>query len=313
MKQVVVTGSLAFDQVMNMPGRFADHILADKLHILNVSFLVDTLTTQRGGTGGNIAYNLALLGVPTRLVAAAGKDGAGYKTALSKAGVDVSGVRLYKGERTATGFAIADRDDNQIWAFYQGAMKRARALPLGRVGKDALVMIAPNDPKAVVGYVRECVKRELTYVYDPAFQIPHYTKGELKVGLGKATVVMGNDYEIALMRQRAQMTEREFFSKDRIVVTTLGAKGSWIRQGRKKRKIPPAKPKNSSDPTGAGDAYRAGFVAGFARGLSLDVCGRMGSVAAVYTVEKYGTQTHRFGLKGFKMRYKRNFGKGLGL
>ena len=305
MRSIVVTGSLAFDQIMNMPGRFADHILPDKLHILNVSFLVDTLRRERGGTAGNIAYTLALLGNKPRVVAASGEDGKEYIDALEELGIDVSGVRVLGGETTALGTVMTDSDDNQIWAFYGGAMMRSGELELS-VTKSDLVMIAPNDPKAVMKYVRECIDKRVGFVFDPAFQIPHYSKTDLKLAIENAEIVIGNDYEIELIRNVLGI-KYYVLRDEQVLVTTLGKKGSMIRQGKMEYKIKAVKVENPVDPTGAGDAYRAGFLAGYVQGKDLQICGQMGSVAAAYTVEKYGTQTHQFTLKEFEMRYKDEF------
>lgn len=311
---VIVTGSLAFDHIMSMPGRFRDHILPDKLHILNVSFLMDTMRREYGGTGGNQAYTLALLGCRPRLVAAAGKDFAEYRKHLDGIGVDVSGVRVFPKAYTATGFVTTDQDDNQIWGFYGGAMRLATRVSIRRyLNQKSLVVIAPNDPQAMTNYARQCREKGISFLFDPAFYIPRLSARELRVGVANARVVIGNDYEVGLLMKRARLTEREILRDDVVLVTTLGEKGSVIQQGRKRYRIPAARPQNTSDPTGAGDAYRAGFLAGFLRGFTLDVCGRMGSLAAVYTVEKYGTQTHRFSLRQFEKRYRENFGESLAL
>jgi len=313
MKQVVVTGSVAFDHIMSMPGRFKDHIMPDKLHILNISFYVETLRRGFGGTGGNQAYNLTLLGYKPLLVAAAGRDFGEYKQFLQKAGVGIEGVREYK-ELTATGFAVADQDDNQIWSFYAGAMKRATKLSLKPyLDKANLVMVAPNEPEAMTRYVGECSQAGVDFLYDPAFWIPNLGKQALVKGVKGARIVIGNDYEIELLLRRTGLKKKQVLTGERILITTLGAKGSIIETGKETFEIPAAKPKNTSDPTGAGDAYRAGFIAGYLKNLPLSVCGRMGSVTAVYTVEKYGTQTHRFTLAQFKKRYQENFGESLTL
>ncbi|MBI2010015.1 MAG: carbohydrate kinase family protein [Candidatus Chisholmbacteria bacterium] len=311
LKQVVVTGSLAFDQIANFPGRFADHIDAKKLHILNISFLVETLRVERGGTGGNMAYTLALLGTRPRLVAAIGGDGEAYEKDLARVGVNVSGVRAFAKERTAMGFVVTDKDDNQIWAFYGGAMRRTSEVKLIGLTPESLVIIGPSDPKAVVEYVRTCRLHKWPYLYDPAFQLPQYSRAQLRSGVLGAQIVVGNDYEIAQLKRLGSITKTELISRERVVVTTLGDKGSRIERGRKTWHIPAVKVRQAIDPTGAGDAYRAGLVAGFLRNLPLDVCGRMGSLAAAYTVEKYGTQTHRFTLEEFKRRYRENFGERL--
>lgn len=306
--KIVITGSLAFDHIMSMPGRFKDHILPEKIHILNISFIMTTLRKEYGGTAGNQAYNLTLLGIKPKMAAAAGSDFSDYKKHLIKSRVDISGVKIFKDVLTATGFVTTDKDDNQIWGFYEGAMKHSVKLNVKKwLSKKTFLVIAPNEPRAMMKYVREAVSIGAEFLFDPAFIIPHFTKKDLRLALGKAKIIIGNDYEIALIRKRAQVSDDFLTNKGKTLITTLGAKGSIIQRGKERIKIPAARAKNTSDPTGAGDAYRAGFLAGYLRGLSLSICGRMGSLAAVYTVEKYGTQTHRFTIREFERRYENNF------
>lgn len=308
--KIVVTGSLAYDHIMSMPGRFSDHILPDKLHILNVSFIMKTFRQEFGGTGGNIAYTLSLLQIPTFLVATAGKDFVLYQEHLSKTKyIDLSAVKIIRNENTARGFVITDRDDNQIWGFYDGAMRYSSEMNLTQyLNKDTLLVIAPNDPKAVMGYVNQAISSDTSYIFDPAFNIPHFGIRDLMKAISNSTILIGNDYEITLIKRKLKLSSTQLLDKCHIVVTTLGSKGSLIHTKEQKTVVPSAKPKNESDPTGAGDAYRAGFLAGYIRNLPLGVCGRMGALAAVYTVEKYGTQTHNFTLKAFQERYRKNFG-----
>jgi len=307
MRQVVVTGSLAFDQVARFSGKFKEQIMPDKLHILNLSFLVDDLEVERGGTGGNIAYSLGMLGMEPYLVGALGKDGEEYLREIKKKNVDVAGVKIFGKLRTAMGFAITDKDDNQIWAFYAGAMRQSGKLKLGK-GKDKFVVISPNDAKAMMAYVKECTKKGWGYMFDPAFRINDFSKEELEKGIGGAEIVIGNDYEVALMRQILNPKSEILKRKGKILVTTLGAKGALIEKGGTRWKVRAAKPKNASDPTGAGDAFRAGFVTGYLKGFGLKECGQMGAAVAVYTVEKRGAQTHKFSKRGFVKRYKENYG-----
>ncbi len=307
-KRVVVTGSLAYDHIMSMPGSFGEHILPDKIHILNVSFIMETFRKEFGGTGGNIAYTLALLQTPAVLLGAAGRDFEAYRRHLSNQSHLVNMVKIFKDETTATGFVVTDRDDNQIWGFYQGAMKYSAKAGLIKVLKPGdLLVIAPNDPKAMLEYARSAGKLKIPYMFDPAFNIPHLAAAELRFAIGKCAILVGNDYEIELISQRLKIRKDKLVKNTQILITTLGAGGSEIKSGGKTYKIPAAKPKNISDPTGAGDVYRAGFLAGYVRGLPIPDCGRMGAVAAVYTVEKYGTQTHKFSPAGFEKRYRENF------
>ena len=335
--QVIVTGSLGYDYIMDFPGRFADRIMPDKIHKLSLSFLVDKLTKQFGGTGANIAYTLKLLGVESLLLACAGEDFAEYKKHLERHGIVTTGITEHQRVTTSSYFVITDQDDNQIGSFYVGAMKYARDLSIAAVADSGnlsdsrnrtppphFVVIAPTDPAAMKKYVKECRSHKLSYFYDPAFQIATFTPVELKEGITGAALLIGNDYEISLIEDRLGVSHEELLAMTPVVITTLGAKGSIIETRKEAIHIKSAKPKNTSDPTGAGDAFRAGFLAGYLkaassrsaleRGLSgltaheLLVCGQMASVAAVYTVEKYGTQTHTFTKPEFIKRYKENYG-----
>lgn len=339
--KVIITGSLAFDLIMDFPGKFGDHILPEKIHQLNLSFLVQTLNKQRGGTAGNIAYNLALLGLKPSILATAGHDFAEYKKELEKVGVDTAMIRSVETEPTASAFIFTDQADNQIIGFYPGAMKEAIKLSIPRAPYSYFVVISPNDPSAMIKYVKECQEMGVAYLFDPGMQLPRLSDEDLSLGIEGAKIVIGNDYEISLIQKRLDtsgvagkpalggraMTLPRWREQRQIWITTLGERGSKISLHslnspnalhlpeivirRKTLFISPAKPKKVLDPTGAGDAFRAGFLAGFLGGLPLETCGKMGNVAAVYTVEKYGTQTHRFTLDEFKKRYRENFGESL--
>lgn len=303
---VVVTGSVGYDYIMDFPGRFADRIMPDKIHTLSLSFLVDKLTKQFGGTGGNVAYTLKLLGVEPLLLACAGDDFDDYKKHLETHSISTQGIAIHTGSTTSSYFVITDQDDNQIGSFYVGAMNHAKELSIPKNARFAVV--APTNPKAMAKYVKECRTFKIPYLYDPAFQIATFSKEELREGIEGARLLIGNDYEIALIEDRVGISHRELLAMTPVVITTLGAKGSVIETTKKAIHIKPAKPKNTSDPTGAGDAYRAGFLAGYLRNFDLPTCGRMGSVAAVYTVETYGTQTHEITKKEFCKRYEENYG-----
>ncbi len=323
---VLVTGTLSFDYIMDFSGKFADRIMPDKIHKISLSFLVDKLSKQFGGTAGNIAYTLKLLGTEPTILAPAGNDFTPYKTFLIKHKISTKYIKEHADVPTSSYFVVTDKDDNQIGSFYIGAMKYAKELsPLSfpRKRESSFVVLAPTDPEAMKKYVKECRKLKLRYLYDPAFQIATFTPDELREGIEGAEILIGNDYEIALIEERVGISHEELCVMVPIVITTLGNKGSTIETRRESIHIKPAKPKNVSDPTGAGDAYRAGFLAGYlrfslARSLlarltavtadELQMCGQMGSVAAVYTVETYGTQTHSFTSKEFIKRYRENYG-----
>lgn len=307
---IIVAGSIAFDHIMSMPGRFSDHIMPDQLHILNVSFIMKTFRQEFGGTGGNISYTLGLLRIPNTLVSVAGGDFSDYKKHLLKDKRINVNVKIYKNEQTARGFVITDRDDNQIWGFYDGAMRLSIKVSLNKyLKKDSLVMIAPNNPVAMEKYVDEAIEHGSEFMFDPAFNIPHFRLRSLKKAVFHSTITIGNDYEITLIKKRLGLSTNQITNKCKILITTRGSSGSVIQTKKGSFKIPPAKPKNSSDPTGAGDAYRSGFLAGYIKGMPLDVCGKMGAISSVYTVEKYGTQTHKFSINDFKKRYEQNFGE----
>jgi adenosine kinase len=309
---VVCTGSIAYDYILNFKGRFKDHILPDKAHIINLSFLVDDLHKRRGGVAGNYAYNLSLLGYPAAVLATAGSDAAEYKTWLQARGVDCSGLRLIDGEITATGFTTTDLDDNQITGYYGGAMRRAGALGLDDAPAGArAVVIGPNDPAAMMRLCRECRKRGMPFVFDPAHQLPHMSGEDLTAAVEGAWMLIGNDYEIELVKQRMDCGEDALLGHTQMVVTTLGRQGSRIAGRDGAVDIPPARERSVADPTGAGDAYRAGLVAGLLRGLDIEVAGRIASLAATYAIEQVGTAEHVYTPAEFGARYGESFGSPL--
>lgn len=310
-QRVVVVGSVGFDVIMSLPGKFADWIMPDKIHQLNVSFTVNTMRRDYGGTGGNCAYTLGLLGMKPRLVGILGKDGEAYRRHLKRAGVDLSNLTINREMFSAVGHVMTDRVDNQVWSYYPGPLNSLRGIRLqGIVKTGDFVALLPSNPEAFVKHLREVIKLGNDFLFDPAFFIPNLSAGELLMGIKNARIVIGNDYEISLLENKTHTTMASWLdgqivkSKPTIVIKTLGERGSEIRQGKQVWRIPAAKPAAVVDPTGAGDAYRAGFLKGFVEGKPLAVCGRMGSVAAAYTVEQMGTQTHYFTGREFRKRLK---------
>jgi adenosine kinase len=309
--RVFVTGSIAYDYIMVFPGRFQDHILPDKMHVLSVSFLVDSLTRRRGGTGANIAYNLGLLGERPVLVGAVGDDFADYRSFLESIGVDCRAVKVVSGEHTASCFINTDLQDNQITAFYPGAMSHARTISLkeAKVGRDDLVLIAPNDPGAMTRAVSECTELGVPYLYDPSMQLPRLSREDLEQGCRGARILAGNDYEFGMLAEKLGTTEAELQRTVPITVMTRGEAGSVITVGEERYEIPAAKCTKVVDPTGAGDAFRSGFVLGYKRKLPWPVVGRLASLTGVYAVEQHGPQQHAYTLQEFAARYRENFGK----
>ncbi len=297
--------------------------MPEKLHQISLSFLVDKLTKQFGGTAGNIAYSMKLLGLEPYIMAPAGNDFSPYKAFLKSHKLKDTYISIHKDTTTSSYFVMTDKDDNQIGSFYSGATQYANKLsilsfprlPAGKAGKreSKFVVLAPTEPTAMVKYVEECKQLNMPYLYDPAFQIGNFSKEELIEGISHAKILIGNDYEIALIEEKLDISHEELILMVPILITTLGSKGSIIEQRNDAMHIKPAKPKNMSDPTGAGDAFRSGFLAGYLRGFDLQTCGQMGSVAAVYTVEKYGTQTHEYTMTEFTKRYNENYGTNINL
>lgn len=305
---ILVTGSLAFDYIMDFPGKFSEHIMPEKIHILNLSFLVKSLKKEKGGTAGNIAYNLGLLKTPVGIMASAGEDFAGYSDFLASNNVDISAIKIVKNEHTASAFITTDLSDNQITGFYPGAMSYAKNLSLKKLKtKPSLVVIAPNDPEAMLSLCLECKKLKIPYMIDPGMQLPRLSSKDLTQMVSGAKFLIANDYEMQLLMEKISVSLSKIHDFAEIVITTLGEKGSFIQTRNEKIEIKSVSPKKVADPTGAGDAYRSGFLAGFVKNLDLKVCGQMGAINACYAIEKYGTTSHTFKVSEFSKRYQENF------
>jgi adenosine kinase len=307
--EIVLTGSIAFDYLMKFPGYFQDYILPDRIECLSLSFLVESMVRQPGGICSNIAYNLALLGERPRLFATAGEDFAEYKELLESKGVDTSGIKLIKGEFTASFFANTDLANAQIASFYPGAMAYAADLSLVELGgkEPELVLISPNDPQAMVRYVRECKQSGIPYIYDPSQQIPRLSDEELREGLDGSLALFVNKYEFGMVQRRTGYSEQEVLECPQFSVITLGEEGSVIYWGEKVAQIPIVPPDRISDPTGVGDAFRGGFLAGYARRWEFEICGQMGAVAASFCLEHEGPQGHHFSPGEFVARFRKHF------
>jgi adenosine kinase len=306
-----VTGSIAYDYIMVFPGRFRDHILPDKMHVLSVSFLVDSLKRRRGGTGANIAFNLALLGERPVVAGTVGEDFTEYREWLERHGVDTRGIKVIADEHTASCFINTDMQDNQLTAFYPGAMSRASTISLRELGctPSDLVIIAPNDPRAMVRHAIECSENGIPYLYDPSMQLPRLEPEELREGCRGARILAGNDYEFGMMAEKLGVREDALRELVPVTVMTQGEAGSLITVEGERYEIPPAQPKAVVDPTGAGDAYRAGFVKGMTLGFPWPVVGRMAALTAVYAIEHPGTQEHRYTVAEYVERYADTFGE----
>jgi adenosine kinase len=305
---IVVTGSVAFDHIMDFPGSFKDHILPEKVHVLSVSFLVESLKKQHGGAAANIAYNLALLGERPVVLAAVGEDFGDYRDFMQAAGIDTSALHVVDGELTASAFITTDRDDNQITGFYPGAMRAAGQLSLDGLRDVDLAVVSPDAPDAMARYPGECRERAIPYVYLPGQQIVSLSPGQLLDGIRGAACVIGNDYEMELLASKTESSPDDLLAMTGVVVTTLGELGSRITTRDREVEIPAAPARRVVDPTGAGDAYAAGVSLGLLRGDPPERFGRIGALCAAYAVEQYGTQRHRFDPEQFAARYQEVFG-----
>jgi adenosine kinase len=312
MSKILVSGSIAYDRIMDYAGLFAEHIMPEKLHAINLSFQVDTLSVQFGGCAGNIAYNLALLGEEPQILATAGSDFGGYRAHLLSSGVDPSSIRILENDFTSSAYILTDKADNQIAAFHGGAGNSGYDTVVETEGR-ALAIVAPGSVPDMRDLPAHYRKHNLGYLYDPAQQIPALTPEMLKDGITGALGLFGSDYEYALIQQKTGWSEVEILQHTPMVIVTYGAKGSDVitAQGKKHADVCPAQA--LVDPTGAGDAYRAGFVKGLILGLPPEICARVGSVAAAYVVEVYGTQTHRYTKEEFAHRYQKTYGETLAL
>ncbi|MCR4434852.1 MAG: carbohydrate kinase family protein [Clostridiales bacterium] len=311
MHKVLVGGSIAYDHIMDFPGLFKDHILPDKIESLNVSFLVNSLKKIRGGTAPNIAYNLALIGEKPMIVGTAGKDFCEYKEWLEARGVDTRYIRILEHDFTASCFINTDLSNNQITSFYPGAMARdpeisLKALDLSEI---SMVVIAPTEPKAMVRWVDECQKLDIPYLYDPGMQIPRLAPGDLLKGVQGARIVVSNEYEFEMLYEKTGLKMEDILNGADLCVKTLGSQGCLLRTRRESVHVPAAKPARVVDPTGAGDAFRAGLLKGYFEGASLETMGRYANIAAVYAVEHKGAVEHSYTCDQFMKRYRENFEK----
>ncbi len=311
--RIVVTGSLAYDYIMNFPGDFKDHVLPDKAHMLTVSFLVDSMRRMRGGVAGNVAYSLALLGERPLVVASAGQDFGEYREWMERQGVDASGIVEIEDDFTASCFINTDMANNQLVAFYPGAMTQAKSLSLVDLGlsADDLVVISPTDPEAMSRYADECRSLGTPFLFDPGKQTPRLSGEQILTGLEGASVLISNDYEFAMMAQKTGKSEEELISSAPLTVVTRGKEGSTIYSNENSEgriEIPVAPITGVVDPTGAGDAYISGLVFGLARDFPLEVVGRVAALAAAYVIERQGCQEHHYTPAEFAQRYAGAFG-----
>ncbi len=309
-KKILLAGSLSYDYIMDFPDSFKNHILPEYIHILNVCFMVDKMKENFGGTTGNIAYNLKLLGTEPLIMCPLGKDGQKYRDYLEKLGIETKYIPTIEDKLTASAHVTTDKDDNQITAFYNGALFDAVNLSINDIQDEFdLAFLSPNYKEAMVKHAKECFDKKLKFVFDPGQQITAFNQQELLMVIGMADYLIANDYEMKLIQDKTGLSEQDLVKEVEVLIKTLGEKGSVIYTKDELIEIEPCRVSSVEDPTGAGDAYRGGFFTAFCLGYDLQLCGQFGSVAASYAIEKYGTQNHSYTKSEFKQRFFNTYNK----
>jgi adenosine kinase len=309
--EILISGSVAYDYLMTFPGHFHEQILPERLHSISLSFLVDSMTRQRGGIAPNIAYTLALLGEHPRLFATVGEDFDEYRLWLESHGVDTTLTKVIPGKFTASFFATTDRVNAQIASFYPGAMADAASLSLNDLDhRPDLVIISPTDPVAMKKHAGECRALGIPYLYDPSQQILRLEGDELARDMKGAHFLFVNDYEFGLISRKTGLDLAGMLKFVDIIVVTKGREGAIIYANGDEVRVPVTPEECITDPTGVGDAFRGGFLAAHARGWDWQLCGQVGSLAAVYCLEKTGTQNHSYTREAFVKRFREYYDDG---
>ena len=308
MKKILVTGSIAYDTIMVFPDRFRNHLLADQLHILNVCFLTPEMRREYGGTAGNIAYNLKLLGEDPLVMATVGEDIQPYLRRFEGLGI---GTRLFKsvpGQFTAQAFITTDLDDNQITAFHPGAMNHSATNRIDATLDVGLAIVAPDGREGMVGHVNELAAARIPFVFDPGQQLPAFSGADLLAMIDAASYVAVNDYEGRLLVDKTGRGLEELARMVDALIVTKGAAGSTIYAGGQLHEIPSVKPAEVVDPTGCGDAYRAGLLYGIAAGRDWPATGRLASLMGAIKIAHRGGQNYRPSRDDIAARYRASFG-----
>ena len=303
---IILTGSIAYDYLMRFPGRFVEHIIAEDLHQVSLSFLVDEMTKHWGGVAANIAFSMAMLGAKPKLFGTTGRDFNEYRQWLESHGVDCSTVKQLNEVFTASYFANTDLDNNTISSFYAGAMNHADKFTLADVydGQPDWVVISPNHPTAMSQLSEECRTRGIRFIYDPSQQVPRLSGEELARDMTGAYMMIANAYEAQLIQRKTGLSLDDLRGRIPVLVITHGKSGSVIYHEKEETIVPPFPEVHISDPTGVGDAFRAGLIRGLMAGWPLRLCGQVGSLCATYVLEQVGTQSHDFTLPEFVARFR---------
>ncbi len=307
----LICGSLAYDTIMVFQDRFKNHILPDKVHILNVSFLVPRMRREFGGCAGNIAYNLKLLGGDPLPMATVGQDFGPYREHFQECGINLDHVKVLPELFTAQAFITTDLDDNQITAFHPGAMMRSHENHVGDAGGVKLGIVGPDGREAMLQHAADFARLGIPFIFDPGQALPLFSGEEFRNFIDAADYVTVNDYESNLLQERTGWSAAQIAGKVKAYIVTRGAKGSTIHAAGKDIDIPPAHERRVSDPTGCGDAYRAGLLFGIEREYDWPTIGRMASLMGALKVEHPGTQNQRFDYAEFAEQFRQQFGYAL--
>jgi adenosine kinase len=300
---IIVSGSLAYDRIMDFPGHFSDHILPDKIHVLNVCFQVNGMREKFGGTAGNIAYALTLMGEKPMISATIGHDYHRYLAWLAKNGISTETIKIIEEEFTASAYITTDLADNQITGFNPGAMKHSSCLDFDKLNpEDTIVIVSPGNLEDMINYPRACKARGIDYIFDPGQSLPVLDAKDLLDALEGCRILISNDYELDLIMSKTGLNKEDLKKRAKAIIVTLGEQGSQVFLPDGEIRIPVVKPKKIEDTTGAGDAYRGGLISGMVQGMDIEQCARRGSVCASFAVECYGTQEYRFSTEEFEER-----------
>lgn len=304
-RNIIVCGSLAYDRIMGFPGHFHDHILPEKISTLNVCFQVEGVKEKFGGTAGNIAYALTLMGEKPFISASVGRDYHGYFEWLRKNGIPTELIRVVDEELTPSCYLTTDLSNNQIIAFNSGAMKYTSLLDFDRLEpRQTILIISPGNLDDMINYPRECKARGIDYIFDPGQSLPMLAGKDLIEAIEGSRILISNGYELELIMGKTGLDKKALLSLTGAVITTLGDLGSTVHTLDNEIGIPIVKARQVLDPTGAGDSYRGGLLTGLVQGKAIDHCARMGSVCASFAVECYGSQEYSFALEEFYERFE---------
>lgn len=308
---ILLTGSVAYDYLMTFPGHFKEQILPERLESISLSFLVDSMSKQRGGIAPNIAYTMALLGQKPRVMATVGEDFGDYRQWLEEKGVDTSLMKVIPGLFTASFFATTDHVSAQIASFYPGAMAHSATQSLRELEKKPdLVIVSPSSPDAMMKFPAECRELRIPYLYDPSQQVLRLEGHELARDMEGAYFLFCNDYEFGLISKKTGWSLDQILNHVKVLVITRGKDGADLYSDGASVHIPTVPEDEVVDPTGVGDAFRGGFLAGYSHGFDWKLCGEIGSLSAVYCLEQRGTQNHSYAREDFVKRFRKHFDDG---